>query len=63
MLTLRDSPPASPPARPRRPAPGRRPFRDNPFLILLGIALLIAALAATFAIGRRPPSSTPYLLP
>jgi two-component system, NtrC family, nitrogen regulation sensor histidine kinase NtrY len=62
MLTLRDTPPAASPGRPRRPASGRRPFRDNPSLILVGIALLIAALAATVAFGSRSSRYSPDFL-
>src|SRR5512133_2849235 len=66
MLTLRDSSPASAaPARRQaagRPGRGRRPFRDNPFLILLGIALLIAALGATVAFGSRSSRYSPDFL-
>ena len=36
------------------PAPGgRRPFRDNPRLILAGIAVLVGALAAIFTVANR----------
>ncbi len=62
MLTLRDSSPSTSPGRPRRPARGRRPFRDNPFLILVGIALLVAALAATIAFGSRSSRYSPDFL-
>jgi two-component system nitrogen regulation sensor histidine kinase NtrY len=50
MLTLRDTPPAT---RPPAVRPRRRPFRDNPLLILAVIGLLAAALgiALTFASG------------
>ena len=40
--------PASPP-----PVTERRPFRDNPRLVLLGIALLIAALVAMVTLADR----------
>ena len=68
MLTLRESSPATPPGQPpRRRAPGRqaagrRPFRDNPFLILLGIALLVAALAAPIFFGSRSSRYSPDFL-
>jgi two-component system nitrogen regulation sensor histidine kinase NtrY len=35
------------------PPPNRRPFRDNPRLILLGIAVLIGLLAAILAVANR----------
>src|SRR5215467_3808607 len=38
-------------APPRPSDPRRRPFRDNPRLILTGIALLVAVLAALLAIA------------
>jgi two-component system, NtrC family, nitrogen regulation sensor histidine kinase NtrY len=62
MLTLRDRPPAPSPARPRRQAPARRPFRDNPLLIISGIALLVAALAATLSFGSRSSRFSPDFL-
>ena len=47
MPTARETPPR-PTLPPRRPAPEaeRRPFRDNPRLILAGIVLLLGSLAA-----------------
>ena len=55
---------APPPVRPpvRRPPPrprARRPFRDNPRLILLGILLLAAALVATLAFANRSARLSP----
>jgi two-component system nitrogen regulation sensor histidine kinase NtrY len=56
------------PARPpRRPARGRgrrerRPFRDNPVLILAGILLLIGALVATLTFANRSTSLSPDFL-
>ena len=46
--TLRDVQQATLPAPPRSgaPAAARRPVRDNPRLILLGIVILLAALVA-----------------
>ena len=35
-----------------RPAPGRRPFRDNPRLILAGIGVLVVVLIAVLTIAR-----------
>ncbi|HSC28738.1 MAG TPA: hypothetical protein VLD67_15785, partial [Vicinamibacterales bacterium] len=44
----------------RRPAlEERRPFRDNPRLILLGIALLLAALVAMLRLADRSPELNP----
>jgi two-component system nitrogen regulation sensor histidine kinase NtrY len=48
---------------PRRPVtPARRAFRDNPRLILLGILLLLGALAATLAFASRSASLSPDFL-
>jgi nitrogen fixation/metabolism regulation signal transduction histidine kinase len=44
------------------PPPGRRPFRDNPRLILAGIVVLVAALVAILAIAKRPPRLSPDFL-
>ena len=46
MSTTREATRPTLPARPAAPSPERRPFRDNPRLILLGILVLIAALVA-----------------
>jgi len=64
MLTLRDTSPAPSPARPRprRQASDRRPFRDNPLLIVVGIALLVTALAATLTFGSRSSRFSPDFL-
>jgi two-component system nitrogen regulation sensor histidine kinase NtrY len=62
MPTLRTSSPATPPARRPRPTPGRRPFRDNPLLIIAGIALLVAALAVTLTFGSRSSRYSPDFL-
>jgi two-component system nitrogen regulation sensor histidine kinase NtrY len=51
----------SEPARPPAPPP-RRPFRDNPRLILAGIALLVAVLVAILAVANRTPSLSPDFL-
>jgi two-component system nitrogen regulation sensor histidine kinase NtrY len=49
------------PAGPAPPAP-RRPFRDNPRLILAGIALLVGVLVVMLAIANRAPSLSPDFL-
>ncbi|MEO7271470.1 MAG: ATP-binding protein [Vicinamibacterales bacterium] len=49
--------PASPP-----PLSERRPFRDNPRLVLLGIALLIAALVAMVTLADRSSELNPDFL-
>ncbi len=46
MSTIREATRPTLPARSAAARPERRPFRDNPRLILLGIVLLIAALVA-----------------
>src|SRR5437867_5074845 len=51
----------SPPARPPTESP-RRPFRDNPRLILAGILLLVAVLAAILAVANRTPRLSPDFL-
>jgi len=45
----------------RRP-PSRRPFRDNPRLILAGIAVLLATLVALLVLARRTPDFSPDFL-
>ena len=49
------------PARPATPAP-RRPFRDNPRLILAGIALLVGVLVVILAVANRTPRLSPDFL-
>src|SRR6476646_2390954 len=44
------------------PAPRRRPFRDNPRLIVAGIALLVAALVGLVALANRTPRLSPDFL-
>src|SRR5687768_3455624 len=44
------------------PPPGRRPFRDNPRLILAGIGFLILVLVALVALANRTPSFSPDFL-
>ncbi len=52
------------PARPAAPAAAaaRRPFRDNPRLILLGIVVLLGALVAMVALADRSPGMNPDFL-
>src|SRR5687768_3197590 len=63
--TVRDA--GRPAVSPRRlPAgdasPSRRPFRDNPRLILLGIAVLLAALVAMVTLADRSAELNPDFL-
>ena len=44
------------------PPPARRPFRDNPRLILLGIVVLVIALAGMVALADRSTSLSPDIL-
>ena len=53
--------PASTPGR-APDSPRRRPFRDNPRLILAGIGILAAALVAILALANRPPRFSPDFL-
>jgi two-component system nitrogen regulation sensor histidine kinase NtrY len=59
MTTVRDATPR--PTLPARPATAaeRRPLRDNPRLILLGIAVLLAALVAMVRLADRSPEMNP----
>ena len=50
---------AEPPAR---STPSRRPFRDNPRLILLGILILLVALVAMVTLADRAPDFNPNFL-
>ena len=63
MTTVRDAPPrpALSARTPSAPAAGpeRRPLRDNPRLILLGIAVLLAALVAMVRLADRSPEMNP----
>src|SRR5215210_1032156 len=67
-LRLRDAEPPTPalpdvPARrPAAAAPRRRPFRDNSRLILIGILLLVGALAALLTIANRSATYSPDFL-
>ena len=61
--TAPDTRPTLPPrATPQPQAVERRPFRDNPRLILLGIALLIAALVAMVTLAERSRDLNPDFL-
>lgn len=51
-----------PAARPVAPAPGRRPFRDNPPLILAGIIILLAALGGIVWLADRTSTLSPDFL-
>jgi two-component system, NtrC family, nitrogen regulation sensor histidine kinase NtrY len=46
----------------RAPVAPRRPFRDNPRLILLGILILLAALVAMVTLADRAPDLNPDFL-
>ncbi len=61
MAISRTTPAAAPAARDGAPA-GRRPFRDNPRLILLGILLLLAALASLVWLADRSARLSPDFL-
>ena len=50
----------TPQSLPRTPA--RRPFRDNPRLILLGILILLVALVAMVTLADRAPDFNPNFL-
>jgi len=54
-LRLTTEPPAAPPRR-------RRPFRDNPFKVLLGILALVALLAGTMTLANRSSRLAPDFL-
>jgi two-component system nitrogen regulation sensor histidine kinase NtrY len=62
--TTRDATRPTLPARPAVPAPAaeRRPFRDNPRLILVGIAVLIVALVAMVRLADRSTELNPDFL-
>lgn len=64
MTTVRDARRPTLPARPAAapPPPERRPFRDNPRLILLGIVLLFAALGAMVWFADHSPGLNPDFL-
>jgi two-component system, NtrC family, nitrogen regulation sensor histidine kinase NtrY len=63
MTTVRDAQRPKLPARPLKAvAPERRPFRDNPRLILFGIVLLFGALAAMIVLADRSTELSPDFL-
>src|SRR6476620_10743559 len=65
MNTVRDvsQRPKLPPRRPAPPAaPERRPFRDNPRLILAGIIALLVSLAAIIRLSDRTTQLNPDFL-
>jgi two-component system, NtrC family, nitrogen regulation sensor histidine kinase NtrY len=47
---------------PAPPPPSRRPFRDNPRLILAGIGFLVVVLVALLALANRTPYFSPDFL-
>src|SRR5262245_21455246 len=53
---------SGPPARAPHPPTPRRPFRDNPRLILLGILVLVAVLLGLLTAANRTSSFTPDFL-
>src|SRR5437870_2819419 len=62
-VPARKLPPPLPPPQPRRaPAPGRRPLRDNPRLILAGMLLLGAALVGIVMLANRSAGLSPDFL-
>jgi two-component system nitrogen regulation sensor histidine kinase NtrY len=60
--TVTSMTPRRPSGPPAAPPPHRRPFRDNPRLILAGIAVLVVALVAILTIANRPPRLSPDFL-
>jgi two-component system, NtrC family, nitrogen regulation sensor histidine kinase NtrY len=65
MSTVRQfepRPKLPPRAAPPPPAPERRPFRDNPRLILAGIVLLLGSLAAIIRVSDRTTQLNPDFL-
>ncbi len=60
---LRAAPPAAGPRQVgESPRQGRKPFRDNPTLLLVGIALLVAAFVALIVLARSTTSFSPDFL-
>ena len=64
MSTVRDikSRPSLPPRPPQPAAPERRPFRDNPRLILAGILLLLVSLVAMVTLADQSTRVNPDFL-
>jgi hypothetical protein len=62
MSTIREATRPTLPARPAAPRAGRRPFRDNPRLILLFIVVLIAALIAMVRFADQSTELNPDFL-
>jgi two-component system nitrogen regulation sensor histidine kinase NtrY len=62
MSTIREATRPTLPARPVAPRAERRPFRDNPRLILLGIVVLIAALVAMVRLADSSTELNPDFL-
>jgi len=62
MSTIREATRPTLPARPAALRAERRPFRDNPRLILLGILVLIAALVAMVRFADRSTELNPDFL-
>ncbi|HKT81445.1 MAG TPA: ATP-binding protein [Vicinamibacterales bacterium] len=61
--TVTSMPPRRPPPRkPVEPQRARRPFRDNPRLILVGIALLAIVLLSALALTNRSSALSPSFL-
>jgi len=62
-VTVTSITPRPAPSADREPAsPRRRPFRDNPRLILAGIGVLVAALVAMLVVANRTPRLSPDFL-
>ena len=62
-VPARHLPPLPPPRPGREPAiPARRPLRDNPRLILVGMVLLVAALVAIVMLANRSSGLSPDFL-
>jgi two-component system nitrogen regulation sensor histidine kinase NtrY len=61
-MTIREATRPTLPGRPATPSVERRPFRDNPRLILLGILVLIAALIVMVRFADRSTEVNPDFL-
>jgi two-component system nitrogen regulation sensor histidine kinase NtrY len=61
-ITTREAPRPTLPARPAAVPADRRPFRDNPRLILLGIVVLLAALVTMVRFADRSTEVNPDFL-